>query len=58
MADEVKSERTYSVTVTIFVGSMSQGQAQALEDAVRDVADDFGVNVNVSRGQPIMTPGG
>lgn len=57
MADDVKQERTYSVTITIFVGSMSQSQAQALEDDIRDVAEPYGVNVNASRGQPIATPG-
>ena len=48
-----KPERTYSVTISIFVNSMTAAEAQALEDAVRDAADDFGAQVNTSRGNPV-----
>ena len=59
MADDTKNttpERRVSLTITLFENSLSQTDAQALEDAIRDVADQFGANVTASRGNPINTP--
>ena len=45
-----KPERMLSLTVTIRVNSISQTDAQALEDAIRDVADDYQAEVTANRG--------
>jgi len=51
MAEQVKKpERVLSLTITIRVNSISQADAQTLEDAIRDVADDYQAEVNASRG--------
>lgn len=50
MADQPQAERKVSLTLTIRINSITQSEAQALEDKIRDLADDFGAEVLSSRG--------
>jgi hypothetical protein len=43
-------ERKVSVNISIRIGSLTQSQAQALEDAIRDLADDYNADVQAVRG--------
>lgn len=48
-----KQERRFSVNITIFVPDMSREDADKMEDLVRDAADEFTKNINVTRGNPL-----
>jgi hypothetical protein len=43
-------ERKVSVNISVRIGSLTQSQAQALEDAIRDLADDYNADVQAVRG--------
>jgi antibiotic biosynthesis monooxygenase (ABM) superfamily enzyme len=34
-------ERKVSLTITVRIGSITQSQAQEVEDKIRDIADDY-----------------
>lgn len=51
MATTQTDTRKVSLTITIRIGSIPQDQAQALEDAIRDLADDHGADVQATRGK-------
>lgn len=54
--NDEKQERKVSVSISIRAGSMTQAEAQALEDRVRDVCDDYtNVDVSATRGQERQT---
>lgn len=42
--------RKVSLMISIRIGSLTQEEAQKLEDAIRDLADDFGADVQATRG--------
>lgn len=52
---EKEQERKVSLSITIRVDSLEQSAAQALEDAVRDAADDYKAEVLASRGPERVT---
>jgi len=49
--EKPKDERKVSLTISIRVGSLTATEAQALEDAIRGVADDYEADVSAMRGQ-------
>jgi hypothetical protein len=43
--------RKVSLSITIRIGSIPQDVAQKIEDAVRDLLDDYGADVQAVRGR-------
>jgi len=44
-------ERKVSLTITVRIGSITQSEAQAIEDKIRDIADDYpGFDVSATKG--------
>lgn len=49
--NEKPQERRVSLSISIRAGSMTQQQAQELEDKIRDICDDYaGVDVQATKG--------
>lgn len=55
--NDQKPERKVSLSISIRVNSMTQEEAQTLEERIRDVADDYtGVEVSATRGTERQSP--
>lgn len=58
-ANEPKPERKVDVFISIRLANVSQDEARAFEDAIRDCADDYdGVSVQANVDTARQLPGG
>lgn len=51
MATPPADVRKVSLTISIRLSSITQEEAQKIEDAIRDMLDDYGADVQATRGQ-------